>query len=436
MTKVALHSLGCKVNQYETEAVKQMFGDKGYQIVSFSDKADIYIVNTCTVTNIADKKSRQMLSRAKKINDKAIIVAVGCYAQIAEKELKENNDIDLIIGNTKKNNIVNIVENYIKHHDKISTVEDISVNKDYEDLWLTKLDEKTRATIKIQDGCNQFCSYCIIPYVRGRVRSREVSSILKEVNEIVRNGYKEIVLTGIHLASYGIEFNNYKLIDLLEELNAISGLERIRLGSLEPNLVTQAFVDRLEKLNKICPHFHLSLQSGCDETLKRMNRKYSTDDYYNSVTRLRRIFDNPSITTDIIVGFPGETDEEFKTTIDFVNKVKFADIHIFKYSPRQGTKAAESKNQIRNDIKSSRSKLLNEYKTELYHKYLKQYIGEQVSVLFEKGVEINEEQYWVGHTGNYLKVYISEVKDLENSIVNVEIKDTFEDGLIGKPGLR
>lgn len=430
MTKVGLHTLGCKVNQYETEAVKQMFTDKGYEIVSFSDKADIYIVNTCTVTNIADKKSRQMLSRARKINDEAIIVAVGCYAQIAEKELKENNDIDLIIGNTKKNNIVNIVEAYINHHNKMSTVEDISVNKDYEDLWLTKINEKTRATIKIQDGCNQFCSYCIIPYVRGRVRSREVSSILKEVNEIVRNGYKEIVLTGIHLASYGIEFNDYKLIDLLEELNAISGLERIRLGSLEPNLITQAFVDRLEKVTKICQHFHLSLQSGCDETLKRMNRKYTTDDYYNSVMRLRRVFDNPSITTDIIVGFPGETDEEFETTINFVNKVKFADIHIFKYSPRQGTKAAESKDQIRNDIKSSRSKILTEYKIKLYHEYLNKYLGEQVSVLFEKEVEINKEQYWVGHTKNYLKVYTAEVKDLENSSVNVVIKDAFEDGLL------
>lgn len=430
MRKVAFHTLGCKVNQYETEAMEELFEKANYNIVSFTEVADIYIVNTCTVTNIADKKSRQMLSKAKKMNEDAIIVAVGCYAQIAEKKLKENNNIDIIIGNTKKNEVVSIVENYINDNTLKNEIIDISSSIEYEELWISKINEKTRVYIKIQDGCNRFCSYCIIPYTRGRVRSRLKESIIKEVQNVVNNGYKEIVLTGIHLASY--KAPNYTLIDLIEELNKINGLERIRLGSLEPNIITNEFVNRLKNTEKICPHFHLSLQSGSDSILNRMNRKYNTSEFFDKVTILRNGFCNPSITTDVIVGFPGETDEEFIETMEFIRKVAFSDIHIFKYSKREGTKAASMKSQINSKIKNERSKLLEEVNKTNKTEYMNIFINKEVEILFEEVITIQDREYYLGHAKNYLKIVVPKSEeDYINKILNVKINKILNEYLIG-----
>lgn len=430
MRKVAFHTLGCKVNQYETEAMEELFEKANYNIVSFSEVADIYIVNTCTVTNIADKKSRQMLSKAKKMNEDAIIVAVGCYAQIAEKKLKENNNIDIIIGNTKKNEVVNIVENYINDSTLKNEIINISDSIEYEELWISKINEKTRVYIKIQDGCNRFCSYCIIPYTRGRVRSRLKESIIKEVQNVVNNGYKEIVLTGIHLASY--KAPNYDLIDLIEDLNTINGLERIRLGSLEPNIITDEFVNRLKNTEKICPHFHLSLQSGSDSILNRMNRKYNTSVFFEKVTMLRETFHNPSITTDVIVGFPGETDEEFIETMEFIRKVAFSDIHIFKYSKREGTKAASMKSQINSKIKNERSKLLEEVNKANRMQYMNIFLNKEVEILFEEVITIQDSEYYLGHSKNYLKVVVPKSKeDYINKIFNVKINKILNEYLVG-----
>lgn len=404
--KIGYHTLGCKVNQYETQSITQMFENRGYETVDFDEIADIYIINTCTVTNVADKKSRQMLSKAKKHNPNAVVVAVGCYAQVADEKLKENTGIDLIIGNTKKNEVADLVESYLKAHDRLSTVEDMSHMTEYEEMWLSKMEDKKRAHIKVQDGCNQFCSYCIIPYTRGRVRSREKDNVIREVEEMVKNGYKEVVLTGIHLASYGLEFEGYGLIHLLEELEQVQGLSRIRLGSLEPTLVTEEFVERLKGVGKLCPHFHLSLQSGCDSVLKRMNRKYTTQDYRQAVSRLRGLYGNPAITTDIIVGFPGETEDEFMTTAAFAREIGFADIHVFKYSIRQGTKAAEMKDQVRETVKSARSKILSEVRDNLYSAYQNAFLGHRVDVLIEEEITLDGITYEMGHSPNYLKILI------------------------------
>lgn len=423
MLKVGFHTLGCKVNQYETEAITELFEQKGYQIVDFNELADIYIINTCTVTNIADKKSRKMLSKAKGMNQNAVVVAMGCYAQVAEEKLQENPEIDLIVGNTKKNEIVDLVENYLSQHTKINTVEDMTHQNQYEELWVSKNEDKKRAHIKVQDGCNQYCSYCIIPYTRGRVRSRNAESIIKEVQAIADNGYKEIVLTGIHLASYGKEFENYALIDLLEELNNISGLKRIRLGSLEPTLITEPFVKRLSQLEKLCPHFHLSLQSGCKDTLKRMNRKYTPEEYRQSVSHLRNAYHQPSITTDIIVGFPGETEEEFKQTLDFVREIAFSDCHVFKYSPRNGTKAALMQNQVDEKMKNYRSKVLTELRDELYETYLNQFTGQEIEVLFEEHLLIDGVGFYAGHASNYLRIIVPDQGiDIESKMGKVEIE--------------
>lgn len=424
MLKVGFYTLGCKVNQYETDALIELFESRGYQIVEFHDIADVYIINTCTVTNASDKKSRKMLSRAKKTNKDAIVVALGCYAQIAENKLKENIGIDLIIGNNKKNEVVNIVEEYLKDNKKIIHVEDISNNVPFEEMWISKMENKTRAYIKIQDGCNQFCSYCIIPYTRGRVRSRNKENIIKEVEQLVKKGYKEIVLTGIHIASYGMEFNEYKLIDLLKELNNINGLKRIRLGSIEPTLITEEFVKEIVKLENICPHFHLSLQSGCDETLKRMNRKYSTHDFLMSVRYLKEAYNRPGITTDIIVGFPGETEEEFKKTCEFINKIGFLDLHIFKYSPREGTIAANMANQIDEEIKTNRSKELMNIRNKIHNSFISSYINHSLEVLVEETVVENENEYYIGHTSNYIKIRFKKDKsNIENKLIMVKIID-------------
>ena len=384
--KVAFCSLGCKVNQYETNAMAQKFVANGYKIVEFDEYADVYIVNTCTVTNIADRKSRQMLRRAKEINKDATLVACGCYAQVAKEELKKIPEIDLIIGNNEKNDIISIIENHIAQKGTEDIVSDVMYKLDYVELGTTTYTEKTRAVIKIQDGCDRFCSYCLIPYARGHIRSRKIENVIEEIKKVVEEGINEVVITGIHIASYGRDFKgeNIGLIDLLEEINKIKGLHRIRLGSIEPTIITEEFVKRLSKLDKICDHFHLSLQSGCTETLKRMNRRYTAEQFEEIVEKLRNTYNDVILTTDIIVGFAGETEEEFQTTYNFLKKIRFYKTHIFKYSERKGTKAAEMKNQVSGDKKEERSKILLNLSDEIEEKYLNEYVGKEVKVLFEE----------------------------------------------------
>lgn len=432
MIKVAFHTLGCKVNQYETEAMEELFEKSGYEIVDFSDIADIYVVNTCTVTNIADKKSRQMLSKAKKKNDEAIIIAVGCYAQIAGEKLKANHNIDLVIGSNHKNKVVELVESYRLDGSPIQVVDDIGKTTDYEDIWITKVSDKTRAYIKIQDGCNQFCSYCIIPYTRGRIRSREMGDIIKEVETLANNGYHEVVLTGIHIASYGKDQKgNVTLIELLNRLNAIEGIYRIRLGSLEPNLITADFMSALVELDKVCPHFHLSLQSGCDTVLKRMNRNYSTSEFAGKVALIRKTYPHPSITTDIIVGFPGETVEEFKQTLDFVQAIRFSHIHVFKYSRREGTPAANRNDQVDPAVKAARSQSLIQVQVQILRKFLEEFINKTSQVLYEDKSVVRDKSYYYGYTDNYIKVKVVCDADIQNKLLPTRIVDTHEDMLIG-----
>ena len=413
--KVAFCSLGCKVNQYETNAMMQEFIKNEYEIKEFNELADIYIINTCTVTNVADRKSRQMLRKVKEINPQALVVACGCYAQVGKQELEKIDEIDIIIGNNEKSEIVKIIEE--KQSEKVS---DVLHQNEYVEFGTTTFTEKTRAVVKIQDGCDRFCSYCIIPYARGKVRSRQIENIVEEVKKIASNGIKEIVITGIHIASYGKDFN-YKitLIDVLEKLNNIEGIERIRLGSLEPTIITEDFVTRLIKLEKICPHFHLSLQSGCDEILKRMNRKYNTQEFENCVNILRKYYENPTLTTDIIVGFPGETDEEFEITYKYLEKIKFYKMHIFKYSQRKGTKAAIMPNQVDGSVKEDRSKRLIELSNNNELQYNTKKINTYSEVLFEE----SDGEYYKGHTKDY---YLVKVKDtgenLENKIVKVKLE--------------
>ena len=407
--KVAFCSLGCKVNQYETNAMAQKFVANGYEIVEFDEYADVYIVNTCTVTNIADRKSRQMLRRAKEINKDATLVACGCYAQVAKEELKKIPEIDLIIGNNEKNDIISIIENHIAQKGTEDIVSDVMYKLDYVELGTTTYTEKTRAVIKIQDGCDRFCSYCLIPYARGHIRSRKIENVIEEIKKVVEEGINEVVITGIHIASYGRDFKgeNIGLIDLLEEINKIKGLHRIRLGSIEPTIITEEFVKRLSKLDKICDHFHLSLQSGCTETLKRMNRRYTTEEFKEVTKRLRTKFPNAALTTDIIVGFPGETEEEFNMTYEFLKEIAFYKMHVFKYSQRKGTKAAVMPNQIDGKVKEERSKKLIELSNENEYNYNKKYIGREVEVLFEE----REGEYLKGHTTNYIVVKHKTDKD-------------------------
>ena len=397
----------------------QKFIEAGYEIVDFEDKADVYIINTCTVTNMADKKSRQMIRRVKELNEESVLVAVGCYAQVAKDDLSKIEEIDLILGVNEKNNIVNYVEEYMKNRNKKIDISDLKYDTQFVDFGSITYTEKTRAVIKVQDGCNQFCSYCIIPYAKGRVRSRNKESRLQEITEIAKKDIKEVVITGIHIASYGKDFKEeYKLIDLLEDINKIDGIERIRLGSLEPTIITEDFVKRLSKLEKICDHFHLSLQSGCDETLKRMNRKYTTEEFRIVVKLLRKYFENVLLTTDIIVGFPGETEEEFEKTYNFLDEIKFYKMHVFKYSPRKGTVAAKMKEQIDGNIKEERSKKLIEMSNKNEAEYNNTYIGKKVKVLFEE----REGEYMKGHTTNYIMIKFKTDENLENKIVEVEFK--------------
>lgn len=431
---MSIMTLGCKVNQYESEAIQEQFEKSGYTIGNFHEYADIYIVNTCTVTNIADKKSRQMLAKAKKQNPEALVVAVGCYAQIAKEKLEEIKNIDLLIGNTKKDQVVEIVEAHLMGNE-MDNIEDMTHNRHYEELWISKNDDKTRAHIKIQDGCDQFCAYCIIPYTRGRVRSRQPESIMEEVETLVKKGFKEVVLTGIHLASYGKELDNISLMDILESLQLISGLERIRLGSLEPNLIDDAFMERLNKLDKVCPHFHLSLQSGCDETLKVMNRKYTTQIYRENVARIRKSMPDAAITTDIIVGFPGESEENFETTKKFVEEIRFADVHVFKYSEREGTVAAKMKNQIPGPVKNLRSDEMMTLVAHLKKDFLNSAVGKSVFVLTEE-MKTSEEDgsvTYIGHTPNYLKVkFMTTCGVALNEIVTVMVLAVEDDHLLGR----
>ena len=427
--KVAFCSLGCKVNQYETNAMAQKFVANGYKIVEFDEYADVYIVNTCTVTNIADRKSRQMLRRAKEINKDATLVACGCYAQVAKEELKKIPEIDLIIGNNEKNDIISIIENHIAQKGTEDIVSDVMYKLDYVELGTTTYTEKTRAVIKIQDGCDRFCSYCLIPYARGHIRSRKIENVIEEIKKVVEEGINEVVITGIHIASYGRDFKgeNIGLIDLLEEINKIKGLHRIRLGSIEPTIITEEFVKRLSKLDKICDHFHLSLQSGCTETLKRMNRRYTTEEFKEVTKRLRTKFPNAALTTDIIVGFPGETEEEFNMTYEFLKEIAFYKMHVFKYSQRKGTKAAVMPNQIDGKVKEERSKKLIELSNENEYNYNKKYIGREVEVLFEE----REGEYLKGHTTNYIVVkHKTDKYYLINKIANVRLSEQKHDFLI------
>ncbi len=516
---VAFLTLGCKVNSYETEAMQKIFEDAGYRVVDFSMRSDVYVVNTCTVTNIADRKSRQMLHKARKMNDDAVVVAVGCYVQTAGEVLKQDAAIDIVIGNNKKKDIIRILNEYYtsgysenrnnkdkadnidrtynidraddtgktynidkavnaektykldKAHNtdaikaytsdntgksgaekktadqtspadsllagtitaqnknrtqaKLDNILDIDSETEYEELNIDSVAEKTRAYIKIQDGCNQFCSYCIIPYARGRVRSRGEESILTEVKNLVSKGYKEIVLTGIHLSSYGIDFEpvtgKHRLLELVLMLSQVEGLKRIRFGSLEPRIITEEFVQTLSDNTKICPHFHLSLQSGCDATLKRMNRKYSTQEYYDKCVLLRKYFNNPAITTDVIVGFPGETEEDFEETYNFLKKVSFAQMHIFKYSVRKGTRAEHMPDQVRDETKTARSNRLMELEENMASKYKTLFSGREEKILIEEAMDINGVTYQAGHNERYIKMAVKSNQDLINSIVKVKV---------------
>ena len=431
MKKAALHNLGCKVNAYETEAMQHLLEEAGYEIVPFTQKADVYVINTCSVTNMADRKSRQMLHKAKKNNPDSIVVAAGCYVQTSEKEVLNDLSVDIVIGNDRKHALVRLLEEYSL--DSVNdTVDDINDGKhDFEELFIDQTKEHTRAFIKVQDGCNQFCSYCIIPYARGRVRSRRFENVIAEVERLAANGFKEVVLTGIHLSSYGVDFEEATgLLELIQAVNAVKGIERIRLGSLEPKIVTEHFASELSKLDKICPHFHLSLQSGCDATLKRMNRKYTTKEYERGCELLRKYFVHPAITTDVIVGFPGETEEEFEQTKAYLEHIHFYEMHIFKYSKRKGTRAAVMPDQIDEQIKAARSEKLIALGHDMSKEFRKFYIGKNEEVLFEEKAVIGDKEYFVGYTKEYVKVAKETAENLENQIVSGRISGMLTDEIL------
>lgn len=431
MKKAALHNLGCKVNAYETEAMQHLLEEAGYEIVPFTQKADVYVINTCSVTNMADRKSRQMLHKAKKNNPDSIVVAAGCYVQTSEKEVLNDLSVDIVIGNDRKHDLVRLLEEYSL--DSVNdTVDDINDGKhDFEELFIDQTKEHTRAFIKVQDGCNQFCSYCIIPYARGRVRSRRFENVIAEVERLAANGFKEVVLTGIHLSSYGVDFEEATgLLELIQAVNAVKGIERIRLGSLEPKIVTEHFASELSKLDKICPHFHLSLQSGCDATLKRMNRKYTTKEYERGCELLRKYFVHPAITTDVIVGFPGETEDEFEQTKAYLEHIHFYEMHIFKYSKRKGTRAAVMPDQIDEQIKAARSEKLIALGHDMSKEFRKFYIGKNEEVLFEEKAVIGDKEYFVGYTKEYVKVAKKTAENLENQIVSGRISGMLTDEIL------
>ena len=423
--KAALHNLGCKVNAYETEAMQELLEQNGYEIVPFKEGADVYIINTCTVTNVADRKSRQMLHKARKMNPDAIVVATGCYVQARGEDI--DPCVDIVVGNNKKKDLIAILDEYYAEGQKVHEVQkellDINHEKEYEEMQVTHTAEHTRAYIKVQDGCNQFCSYCIIPYARGRVRSRNLENVLEEVQALAAAGYKEVVLTGIHLSSYGIDTGD-SLLELIQRVHEIEGIQRIRLGSLEPRIITEEFASGIAVLSKICPHFHLSLQSGCNATLKRMNRRYSAEEYMQKCDLLRKYFQNPALTTDVIVGFPGETEEEFAESMDFVDRVNFYETHIFKYSRRAGTKAAVMPDQIPEEIKTERSAKLIELGHRKQSAYEEKLLGTIQEVLMEEAIETDDGIYQVGHTKEYVKIGLKSEANLSNQLINVKIEDT------------
>ena len=420
--KAALHNLGCKVNAYETEAMQQILEEAGYEIVPFSEYADVYVINTCSVTNMADRKSRQMLHRAKKQNPDAIVVGAGCYVQTKEAQALVDESIDIVIGNNKKHELVPLLREYEASHRKTACVADINHEKQaYEELSLSRTAEHTRAFIKVQDGCNQFCTYCIIPFARGRVRSRELPDVLQEIRTLAKSGYREVVLTGIHLSSYGVD-NGETLLHLIEAVHELDGIERIRLGSLETRIVTDAFAKRLSELPKICPHFHLSLQSGCDAVLSRMNRRYDTAEYEAGCALLRRYFEHPAITTDVIVGFPGETDEEFETTERYLERIHFYEMHIFQYSRREGTKAAAMPDQVPEAVKKERSEKLLALGHRMSEEFRRYYLGRQVTALLEEEFLYDGKRYYTGYTKEYVKVAVETEKDLSNTFVTGTLK--------------
>lgn len=438
--KVAFHNLGCKVNSYEMDVMLQSLKDKGYEIVPFEEKADIYIVNTCTVTNIADRKSRQMLHKAKKTNPEGIVVAVGCYVQSDTEGAKADDAVDLLIGNNRKKDLVRILENYMNGVEEDAVI-DINHTDEYEEMKLTGTQEHTRAYIKIQDGCNQFCSYCLIPFARGRVRSRKSEDIVEEITGLAKAGYQEFVLTGIHISSYGIDFEekgraiygaetNWHLLKLLEEVDAIPGVSRLRLGSLEPRLITEEFAQGIGRLKTLCPHFHLSLQSGSEATLKRMNRHYTPEEFRRGVELLRRTFEHPAVTTDVIVGFPQESEEEFEETRRFLEVICFYEMHIFKFSKRKGTRAAIMEGQIAEKDKTRRSNILLEMEKRQSKEFRTYYIGRQKEVLLEEKKEIDGREYWIGHTREYVKVALASDKDCRNRLVTGMIKDSINDEIL------
>ena len=430
--KAALHNLGCKVNAYELEAIQQMLEQQGYEIVPFAPGADIYIINTCTVTNIADRKSRQMLHKAKKMNPDAVVVACGCYVQAAGEKLEQDSAIDLVVGNNKKKEIPAILEEYFREKEEGRSgsgtwVTDMTHNREYETLSISRTAEHTRAFIKVQDGCNQFCTYCIIPYARGRVRSRRPEDVLEEVRRLAESGCQEVVLTGIHLSSYGVDLEEgQNLLALIRTIHAVDGIRRIRLGSLEPGIITEEFAEAIAALPKVCPHFHLSLQSGCDTVLERMNRRYRSEEYKEKCRLLRRVYDRPALTTDVIVGFPGETEEEFEASRAFVEEVNFFETHIFKYSRREGTRAAAMPDQIPEQEKARRSHILLELDAQRRQEYMESFLGEEKEVLLEEKVELDGKKWWVGYTREYLKAIVpDDGKNRANEMISVRFSKIY-----------
>ncbi|MCC0635443.1 MULTISPECIES: tRNA (N(6)-L-threonylcarbamoyladenosine(37)-C(2))-methylthiotransferase MtaB [unclassified Clostridioides] len=421
MKKVAFYTLGCKVNQYETEAMLELFEKDGYEQVNSEEYADVYVINTCTVTHMSDRKSRQYIRRVKKKNPDAIIAVVGCYSQVSPEEILDIEEVNLVMGTNDRRKIVEEIRR-IDASKKVSTVDDIMKVKAFEEIEISQTNGKTRAFMKIQDGCDRFCTYCIIPYARGRVRSRDIDSIVDEVKKLAKNGYKEVVLTGIHVASYGkdLKDKDIKLLDVIKQINEIDAIERIRLSSVEPILFTDEFVNEVLKMEKVCPHYHLSLQSGCDETLKRMNRRYTTEEYKTIVDRLRDKIPNVAITTDVIVGFPGETNEEFKQTYNFLKEIELSQMHIFKYSPRKGTPAATMENQIDPQMKHFRSEQLLNLSKENFSKFATKFIGSELEVLFEQNIEGNK---FEGLTSNYIRVVVESDKNIQGQILKVKIND-------------
>ena len=423
--KVALHNLGCKVNAYETEAMQQMLEAAGYEIVPFEPGADIYVINTCSVTNIADRKSRQMLHKAKKMNPDAIVVAAGCYVQADTKKAEADASIDIIIGNNKKQELIPILESYRTGHQKTTECVDINHTKEYENLEIDRIEEHTRAYLKVQDGCNQFCTYCIIPYARGRIRSKKTEDVVNEVKRLAASGCQEVVLTGIHLSSYGKERpeDQENLLTPIQAVHQVDGIERIRLGSLEPGIITEEFAAAISSLPKVCPHFHLSLQSGCTTTLKRMNRRYTAEEYREKCEILRKYYPAPALTTDVITGFPGETEEEFEESRSFVDSIHFYETHIFPYSKREGTKAAGMPDQLTEQVKKERSRILIALGKEHQREYMEQFLGQKKEVLFEEQQTVEGQEYWTGHTMEYLKIAVISEENLENKRVMVQLRE-------------